>query len=252
MKNWERLKEIAEQKVSVDEFGRYYTDNIKLMVDFVPEKIQHLLTSNCRGYNEYKLNKYKVGVQLRRLIAYTFYRILDIDLPTILVCSLYTESGIKSSNQWGKNFKKEVIEWILDEEGSKNYDTEIKEEEEIYEKKSKNAYAYIMYLYGTKEQTNTPNVPLFLKVGKTTDINRRMKEIVSYHHLEKVMIVALYEFKGDEQAEMMESMLRKYFKDKYKGKNFVPKDRFQNAIATVDDLALLDRKANLIAAAAEL
>ena len=47
-------------------------------------------------------------------------------------------------------------------------------------------------------------------------------------------------------------IMRKYFKNKYEGENFVPKDRFEHGKASKKDLDILDKKAKLIAAAAEL
>jgi hypothetical protein len=76
-----------------------------------------------------------------------------------------------------------------------------------------------------------------IKVGKTCNLNRRMRELEREYETE-IDLLQIFEFENAEDAYLMEVLLHKYFKKKYP-KSFVPQDRFADAIFDDKDAKIL-------------
>lgn len=97
----------------------------------------------------------------------------------------------------------------------------------------KKSFTYLIKMYDEN------NNHVFTKIGMTDNINRRMKELsnhfyvkenIKIHHCE---IIKSYQTNSHENAEILESCMRKYLKTKYR---FIPNDRFLPFDPSIEDL----------------
>ena len=77
---------------------------------------------------------------------------------------------------------------------------------------------------------------LYTKVGKSIHLHNRMKEHSrnKKYGSDKVIVKKVYAFEDEEESLIMESLMRKYFKNIYK-ENFVRNDRFANIHMSEED-----------------
>lgn len=77
---------------------------------------------------------------------------------------------------------------------------------------------------------------VFMKVGKTTRFDLRMKEhLTRYTNIAKIIVRKVYTFATNEECEIMESLMRKYYKAKNNKADFVRNDRFSEQRFCVED-----------------
>lgn len=88
------------------------------------------------------------------------------------------------------------------------------------------ACAYIVYLEDIK----------MLKVGKANNFEKRLYQLNNQYG--KVTPIFVFNFEDEDNAYLMEVLLHKYFKRKYPY-NFIPQDRFVNAICSIKDINIL-------------
>lgn len=88
---------------------------------------------------------------------------------------------------------------------------------------------YIIMFYEDAEKTK----PLFLKIGKTTNLNNRHKALVNYYKksydLNNVYcdVKKIYQFEEEDDALTFENELRKFYKAK-ENSIYIKNDRFEN------------------------
>lgn len=91
------------------------------------------------------------------------------------------------------------------------------------------ATTYICEIYGNDSF-------LYTKVGKSIHLHNRMKDHSrnEKYGSDKVVVKKVYAFEDEEESLIMESLMRKYFKNIYK-ENFVRNDRFADIHMTEAD-----------------
>lgn len=91
------------------------------------------------------------------------------------------------------------------------------------------ATTYICEIYGN-------NSFLYTKIGKSIHLHNRMKDHSrnEKYGSDKVVVKKVYAFEDEEESLIMESLMRKYFKNIYK-ENFIRNDRFANVHITETD-----------------
>ena len=105
----------------------------------------------------------------------------------------------------------------------------IKRFEKIITKYLVKPTTYIIEFYEDEELTK----PMFLKVGKTANLNNRHKQLKDYYKksckVENVypLVKKIYQFEDEEDALTFENELRKFYKAK-ENSIFIKNDRFKN------------------------
>lgn len=88
---------------------------------------------------------------------------------------------------------------------------------------------YIIEFYADEERTK----PLFLKIGKTVNLNQRLKSLKNgykkSYNIEMVypVVKKVYQFEEEDDALTFENELRKFYKSK-KNATYIKNDRFLN------------------------
>lgn len=267
MKNWEKIIEIYEKS----EIKDFETVAYNKIYNFVPDYIKEDVIDEW-DYQRYDSEQSQFADNFRTEFGAFLYIVKDYtgnELEKLSLCNyskLYAESYRRrraSKDQGSIEFEK----WLCTEESpyketptkhremylggsvtiEPNSDINLSEVlNQMARFDGKKSFAYLMYLYKEEE------IPVYLKVGKTSNVKQRQRQLMQQYKLERIEVIKLFDFNSDEEAEMMESFMRKYYKTKYEGKNFVPRDRFEGGICSEEELQYFEKKARLIAAAAEL
>ena len=111
-----------------------------------------------------------------------------------------------------------------------------------------NAYSYIVRLH-------LADGTILYKVGKTNNTTRRFKEIQNYTYSTAVAWVEpikVFTLCDENTAEVFESIMRRYFINKYGAKCHLKNDRFTGIAVTKADLNALNRKYRFVKIATRL
>lgn len=257
MKNWERILKLREEYTHYPFYNEIY--------DWCPLEIREKFDTEYKngGYREYKNERDLFDEQFKECFVNFLRYVKHWSLDSLIeFCGLshYVRS---TALRYLRNYKQgdNIFElWLLAEEGLP-VEIPTKQREKIYNsstiinpeddlmaaiksiRKQNKCLSYLMYLH--------KDGVVDLKVGKTSNITNRINQLKKQYKLDNIEVIKTFDFDDDETAEMMESFMRKYYKAKYPN-SFIPKDRFNNGICTDKELCYFEKKAKLIAAAAEL
>lgn len=266
MKNWER---ILEEYKECNDFISNHATGMSLM-NSIPKAILLEIIGEW-NYAEYETEQEQFANNFRKQLSSFLYRVIhwtqdDLEKmgfdKTRYVAPHYVVK-VMNEMKGSRNFEL----WLLTEEGNvfnistnnkectremvklSKYESTlaIQQIDKMKDYKAGHQFAYLMYLYQADEIS-----PVYLKVGKSGNINARQQQLIDQYNLSKIEVIKTFEFDDGDTAEMMESFMRKFYKIKYQGKNFTPKDRFEGGICADEELTYFEKKARLIAAAAEL
>lgn len=102
------------------------------------------------------------------------------------------------------------------------------------------SYTYLIYMKSKGQN-------IFTKIGKTKDVSRRMNEFRRYYYrrediqIDDVEVVKTYELPDDNLAQVLETLMHKYFS---KSHDLIPNDRYSYFVPTEKDLSEFERTFN--------
>ena len=92
---------------------------------------------------------------------------------------------------------------------------------------------------------------VFTKIGKANVIAKRMRDFINHEYkrdgvtIANVEMVKSYEVPNDDLAQVLESLMRNYFRKIYQ---YIPNDRFEAFEPTSEDLQVFENNYNLVMA----
>ena len=95
---------------------------------------------------------------------------------------------------------------------------------------------------------------VFTKIGKANVIAKRMRDFINHEYkrdgvtISDVEIVKSYQVPNDDLAQVLESLMRNYFR---KSHEYIPNDRFVAFEPTDEDLQVFENNYNLVMANAQ-
>lgn len=95
---------------------------------------------------------------------------------------------------------------------------------------------------------------VFTKIGKANVVAKRMRDFINHEYkrdgvvISNVEIVKSYQVPNDDLAQVLESLMRAYFRKSHK---YIPNDRFEAFEPTTEDLQVFENNYNLVMANAQ-
>lgn len=92
---------------------------------------------------------------------------------------------------------------------------------------------------------------VFTKIGKANVVAKRMRDFINHEYkrdgvvISDVEIVKSYQVPNDDLAQVLESLMRAYFRKSHK---YIPNDRFEAFEPTAEDLQVFENNYNLVMA----
>ena len=92
---------------------------------------------------------------------------------------------------------------------------------------------------------------VFTKIGKANVVAKRMRDFINHEYkrdgvkISNIEIVKTYQVPNDDLAQVLESLMRNYFR---KTRKFIPNDRFEAFEPTAEDLQVFENNYNLVMA----
>lgn len=95
---------------------------------------------------------------------------------------------------------------------------------------------------------------VFTKIGKANVVTKRMRDFINHEYkrdgvkISNIEIVKTYQVPNDDLAQVLESLMRNYFRKTHK---YIPNDRFEAFEPTAEDLQVFENNYNLVMANAQ-
>ena len=92
---------------------------------------------------------------------------------------------------------------------------------------------------------------VFTKIGKANVVTKRMRDFINHEYkrdgvkISNIEIVKTYQVPNDGLAQVLESLMRNYFRKTHK---YIPNDRFEAFEPTAEDLQVFENNYNLVMA----